>query len=139
MAVEPARIITGRVTYADTGKAAPHALVGILIQGDDGTSTWAGDIETDDQGRFHFNPGSGPRYWFSAFPPEREPYLNVQQKLEWPKGAIEHSVNLALTRGVLVRGRVTDEGSGKPVAGGGSAITPTRILTCSRAPGIPGQ
>ncbi len=117
MAVEPARIITGRVTYADTGKAAPHALVGILIQGDDGTSTWAGDIETDDQGRFHFNPGSGPRYWFSAFPPEREPYLNVQQKLEWPKGAIEHSVNLALTRGVLVRGRVTDEGSGKPVAG----------------------
>ncbi len=117
MAVEPARIITGRVTYADTGRPAPHAVVDVSIQGDDGSSAWAGDAETDAEGRFRFNPGSGPRYYLSAFPPEREPYLNVQKKLEWPKGAIEHSVDLALTRGVLVRGRVTDEGSGKPVAG----------------------
>ncbi len=117
MALEPARILVGRVTYADTGKPAHHARVGISIQGDDGTSTWAGDIETDAEGRFRLNPGAGPRYWFTAFPPEREPYLNIQQKLEWPKGAIEHSVDLRLTRGVLVRGRVTEEGSGKPVAG----------------------
>ena len=118
MAVEPARIITGRVTYADTGQPAPHAVVDVSIQGDDGSSAWAGDIETDAQGRFRVNPGSGPRYFLSAFPPEREPYLNVEKKLEWPKGAIEHSVDLALTRGVLVRGRVTEEGSGKPDRGG---------------------
>ena len=117
MAVEPARIITGRVTYAGTGKPAPHAVVGISIQGDDGSSAWAGDIETDAHGRFRANPGSGHRYLFSAFPPEREPYLNVQKNLEWPRGAIEHSLDLVLPRGILVRGRVTEEGSGKPIAG----------------------
>ncbi len=116
MAVEPARIITGRVTYADTGKPAPHAVVGIMTHADQST-TYAGDIETDAQGRFRFNPGSGHRYNLTAFPPERQPYLNVDKNLEWPKGAIEHSVDLALPRGILVRGRVTEEGSGKPIAG----------------------
>jgi hypothetical protein len=117
MAVEPARIFSGRVTYADSGKPAPGSIVGISIQGDDGSSAWAGDIETDSQGRFRANPGSGHRYYLSAFPPEREPYLYLQKKLEWPGGAIEQSVDLSLPRGVLVRGRVIEEGSGKPIAG----------------------
>jgi hypothetical protein len=117
LAVEPARIITGRVTYADTGQPAARAVVGISIQGDDGSSAWADDIETDAQGRFRANPGSGHRYFFSAFPPERQPYLNVEKRLEWPKGAIEHCVDLALPRGVLVRGKITEQGSAKPIAG----------------------
>ena len=117
MAVEPARIFSGRVTYADTGEPAPHAVVGISIQGDDGSSTWAGDVETDSHGRFRANPGSGRRYFLSAFPPDREPYLYVGKRVEWPGGAIEHSVDLALPRGILVRGRITEEGSGKPIAG----------------------
>ncbi len=117
MAVEPARIINGRVTYADTGRTAHHAVVGISIQTDDGGSTWEGDVETDDQGRFHANSGSGHRYLLYAFPPEHGPYLNGGATLEWPKGAIEHSVELTLPRGVLIRGKVTEEGSDKPVAG----------------------
>ena len=72
---------------------------------------------SDAHGRFRVNPGSAHRYLFSAFPPEREPYLNVQKNLEWPRGAIEHSLDLVLPRGILVRGRVTEEGSGKPIAG----------------------
>ena len=86
MAVEPARIVSGRVTYADSGKPAPHAVVGISIQRDDGGSFWAGDFETDAEGRFHANPGSGHRYLLSSFPPEREPYLNVGKNLDWPQG-----------------------------------------------------
>ena len=117
MAVEPARIITGRVTYAGTGQPAPHAVVDISISRDDGSSAWADDVETDGQGRFRINPGAARRYFLLAFPPERKPYLNVQKILEWPKGAIEHSLDLVLPRGVLVRGRVTEVGSGKPVAG----------------------
>jgi RNA polymerase sigma factor (sigma-70 family) len=130
MAVEPARIFSGRVTYADSGKPAPHALVDISIQGDDGSSFWAGDFETDSHGRFRANPGSGRRYFLSAFPPEREPYLNVEKRAEWPGGAIEHSIDLALPRGILVRGRVTEEGSGKPIAGArlGYVSNPDRDL-----------
>jgi protocatechuate 3,4-dioxygenase beta subunit len=116
LAVEPARIITGRVTDADTGQPVPHAVVDISAQRDNG-SAWAGDFETDDQGRFRANPGAADRFFVTVFSPEREPYLSVEKRLEWPKGAIEHSVDMALPRGVLVRGKVVEEGSGKPIAG----------------------
>ncbi len=36
--------------------------------------------------------------------------------LAWPKGATEQAVDLALPRGVLIRGKVTEEGTGQPVA-----------------------
>src|SRR5262249_44422290 len=35
----------------------------------------------------------------------------------WPKGALEQVVDLALPRGARVRGRVVEEGTGRPVAG----------------------
>ncbi len=42
--------------------------------------------------------------------------MGAGQSFEWPKGAVKHSVDLALARGVVIRGRVTEEVSGKPVA-----------------------
>ena len=35
----------------------------------------------------------------------------------WPKGALEQTINISLPRGVLIHGRVTEEGSGNPVPG----------------------
>jgi RNA polymerase sigma factor (sigma-70 family) len=116
MAVEPARIITGRVTYADTGEPAPHARVEVEFQRDGG-SAWAGDFETDAQGRFRANPRVGPHYSVMVFAPESTPYLTASKRFAWPKGALEQTVDLALPRGVLVRGKVIEEGSGKPIAG----------------------
>ena len=53
---------------------------------------------------------------------------------EWPKGAVEQSVDLALPRGVVVRGKITEEGTGRPVAGSGRArhVVP-------RSPGLLGS
>ncbi len=116
MAVEPARVFTGRVTFADTGEPAPHARVEMETQRD-GSSGWAGDFETDGQGRFRANPGAALHYSVTAFAPDDAPYLSVSKDLEWEKGALEQSVNLALPRGVLVHGKVIEEGSGKPIAG----------------------
>src|SRR5262249_15215251 len=42
-----------------------------------------------------------------------EPYLSVQKRLEWPKGAARQVVDLTLPRGVEVRGKVTEAASGK--------------------------
>ncbi len=36
---------------------------------------------------------------------------------DWPKGALEQTLDIALPRGVPVRGKVTEAGSGRPVAG----------------------
>jgi hypothetical protein len=52
-----------------------------------------------------------------AYAPEGEPYLHVQKAFRWPKATLKHRVDLALPRGVLVRGQVTEKDSGKPVAG----------------------
>jgi hypothetical protein len=42
---------------------------------------------------------------------------------EWPKGAIEQSADIALPRGVVVRGKITEEGTGRPVAGAVVRVT----------------
>src|SRR5207244_11976343 len=44
-------------------------------------------------------------------------YLILRKVHEWPKGARKQQVDLALPRGVLVRGTVTEADSGKPLAG----------------------
>ena len=49
--------------------------------------------------------------------PHGEPYLGDYQAITWPKGAITHSTDLALQRGVLIRGKVTELTSHQPVAG----------------------
>ena len=49
-------------------------------------------------------------------PPPGQPYMAAAKNLHWPKGAVEQSVDVALLRGVVVRGKVTEAGSGAPVA-----------------------
>src|SRR4051794_10609408 len=52
-----------------------------------------------------------------AFPPEGEPYPGRELEFAWPKGAVRKEVDLSLPRGVLLRGKVAEEGTGRPVAG----------------------
>ncbi len=115
MALAPAQIITGRVTYADTGRPVARGRIEVGAIRKNGTNFMG--FATDGTGQFRVNPSPGDRYRISASPPDGQPYLTAGTTyFEWPKGAVEHSVNLALPRGVMVRGSVTEEGSGKPVA-----------------------
>jgi len=117
LAMEPAKIITGRVTYADTGKPVPHASLEIIAYRRN--AGYSNPFETDAEGRFRANPLSTDRYRVSAYAPEGQPYhLSGWTKIfAWTKGALEHRVDLALPRGTVIRGKVTEEASGKPVAG----------------------
>ncbi len=99
IALEPARIITGRVTCADTGRPVPHALIafGVLR------------YQADDQGRFRVAaPAVGARlgrFNLRAQSPDGSPYLIASKQGEWPRGVGPSMVgsDLALTRGVVVR------------------------------------
>ena len=75
-------------------------------------------FEADAEGRFRVNPLSADRYSITVSAPSGQPYLTASTKIfDWPKGAVEHRIDLALPRGVVIRGKVVEEGSGKPVAG----------------------
>jgi RNA polymerase sigma factor (sigma-70 family) len=127
MALAPAQIITGRVTYADTGKPVAHARLEVGASKEGGTLPNDG-FETDAEGRFRVTPSPGDFYTVEAYPPDGKPYQSARRGFDWPKGAVEHSVDLALPRGVVIRGKVTEEGSGKPVSG-------ARVWFVGRRPG----
>jgi RNA polymerase sigma factor (sigma-70 family) len=114
--MEPAKVFLGRATYADTRKPVPHAAIEIVaFHGGPGYSSY---FETDGDGRFRANPFSTDRYQFTLTAPADEPYLNAATPIfTWTKGAVERRIDIALHRGVLIHGKVTEEGSGRPVAG----------------------
>jgi RNA polymerase sigma factor (sigma-70 family) len=119
VALQPARTITGRVTYADTG--GPAVNIRVAIMGFDQLRRGVGGAPiyttTDRDGKYQSHPRGGAQGTVSAFAPHGEPYLSDSQLVQWPKGAITHSIDLALKRGVLIRGKVTELLSHQPVAG----------------------
>jgi RNA polymerase sigma factor (sigma-70 family) len=124
-AMEPARIIFGRVTYADTRKPVPHAAIEIVaFRGGPG---YESEFAADAEGNFRTNPFSADRYNVAGYAPEGQPYLNATTGfIEWTKGTIEHRVDLVLRRGPVIRGKVIEEGSGRPVVGAGLRFTGRR-------------
>ncbi len=117
MALQPPRIISGRVTYADTGKPVPHASIFVGAEAAGQRLLRSTRLQADDEGRFRANPSPGDRFRVGATPPAGQPYMSVNKTFDWPKGAVEHPVDLVLSRGMLIHGKVTERGSIKPVAG----------------------
>jgi RNA polymerase sigma factor (sigma-70 family) len=114
LALEPARIVAGRITYADTGKPVPRAKL-VVFRARDGGGDF---LETDDDGRYRANPGPSDSFIVRVLAPQGQPYLITQTDyFAWPKGAVEHRIDVVLPKGIMIRGKVTEEGSGKPIAG----------------------
>jgi protocatechuate 3,4-dioxygenase beta subunit len=117
----PAQVLEGRVVYEDTGRPA----VGATVDG----------APTDERGRFRLPVSAEGRFGVMATPPEGQPYLTVARSFEWPKGAVRHAVKINLPRGVLVRGKVTEAGSGKPASGAAVQFYPRRGADSKVPPG----
>ena len=116
-ALQPARIFTGRVTYADTGKPVPEARIQIAAGGAGQRGFRTIPFQANADGRFRANPLPGDLFAIAAIPPAGDQHLAISRRIAWPKGATEQSVDLALPRGVPIRGTVTEEGSKAPIAG----------------------
>ena len=117
LTLAPAKILSGRVIYADTRKPVPGSVVNIAASEEQFGSMQTTEFRADDEGRFRANPSPGNYFRVTAYAPPDMPYLNIQKALAWPVGAAEQTVDLELPRGVLVPGKVTEGESGKPVAG----------------------
>jgi RNA polymerase sigma factor (sigma-70 family) len=118
----PPHRITGRVVTADTGKPVAGAWVGVVSLHD--YLGHSADVKTDADGRFSVNSYPGESYRVDIHPRPGEPYLPATRSADWPKGAVKEEVNVKVPRGVVVRGKVVEEGSGKPVVSAGVAFVP---------------
>jgi RNA polymerase sigma factor (sigma-70 family) len=114
LVLPPGQVVEGRILYADTRKPVPHARLMIV-------SPYIIDDQTDADGRFRISIFSGQ---FSkgdvgvhAYAPDGEPYLPASQGVHFDKGVVRREVEIALPRGVLLRGKITEAETGKPVAG----------------------
>ena len=111
------KLIEGRVTYADTGKPVPHAVLNVAASEREFGSMYTTKFLADAEGRFRLNPSNGNYFRVSAYAPPGEPYVVPQRAIDWPAGAATQTLDLALPRGELIVGTVTEEGTGRPVAG----------------------
>ncbi len=123
LTAEPGRRIVGRVTYADTGRPVPHAVISVdQIR-----------YEADGEGRFRIPviatlPALAvDRYTIQAQSPDPGPYLIAWKQGQWPKGGVEQSVDLALPRGTLLHGKVAEADTGRPIAGAVVEVMPAAI------------
>jgi RNA polymerase sigma factor (sigma-70 family) len=115
LSLAPAQRIEGRVVYADTGKPAAGAHVNLsAFRGNIGKDLAA---VADAQGRFSVNLYPGTFFQVRVGPQAGQPYLSVQKRVNWPKGATRQTVDFELPRGVEIRGKVIETPAGKPRAG----------------------
>jgi hypothetical protein len=117
--LEGPKVVEGRVTFADTGKPAPRARLAVtgLTREMNKPTFEHGTVrgQTDDKGRFRILSFPGNTVHISAHAPAGTPYLDADKDLTWPKGAVTQQVQISLPRGGLVRGKVTEAASGKPM------------------------
>ncbi len=116
LALQSARIIEGRVVAADTGQPIPGAVISIGAGHNRFGGLGVTRFRADDRGRFTANPAPGEFFLVHAFAPEGQPYLVPQVELTWTKGAVKTALNVPVPRGVLIRGKITEAGTNRPLA-----------------------
>jgi RNA polymerase sigma factor (sigma-70 family) len=113
----PERTIIGVVRDKDTGKP----VAGVRVQSEQfAGKTRGGDSSvsavSDNHGQYRLvGMPNGSGNIIKAAPTAGQPYLQCERKVEDEAGLGPTTVNFALTRGVLVKGRVLDRVTGKPV------------------------
>src|SRR5207237_1132526 len=111
-ALEPAAIVEGRALAADTGRPIPRAIVSVGSSLHFFFSGAGPHFPADAQGRFTAYVKPGQYFSVRAYPPEGQPYLIPEHRFEWTKGAVKTVMDITLPRGVLIRGKVIEEGTG---------------------------
>ena len=133
----PAQLFTGTVRFEDSGDPAPKARLTIWASQQNSGSMAAVAGKADDQGKYKINPNPGVRFGVTAYPPDGAPYLVRQvQPIAWQSGDRSREVDVKLSRGVLVRGKVLEQGSDAPIAGASIQYIPETANNPNKPAGV---
>ena len=66
-------------------------------------------------GPIHGERCAGSVLQHAGLSPEGQPYLIPEHRFEWDKGGVKRAMDIVLPRGVLIRGKVIDKVSGRPL------------------------
>ena len=116
-----AHIVEGQVTLGKNGLPAVGARIETRTMSEKlgyGMTLGNDEVRTDKDGRYRIDAAPGASIVLKALPPAAggDGYL-LRGHLVVPGDSISSHVDFALPKGVLVRGRVTEAGTGLPVAG----------------------
>jgi hypothetical protein len=114
----PAQVFEGVVRYADTNEPAPNARLTIWASQQERSGSMISVAgKADAQGRYRINPMSGVRFGITAYPPQGTPYLIRELRdIKHNEQSYVKQVDIALPRGVLVRGHIVESAAKTPVA-----------------------
>ncbi len=118
--VAPPAVVEGRAVCEDTGKPMANATLDVFTsnKSEEGYITSTGEVtgRTDAQGHFKVSAAPGSTGFIMVHPPQGQPYLVTTKSFDWPKGAVRQEMEVKLSRGVMLYGKVTEAATGKPVA-----------------------
>jgi hypothetical protein len=123
-ALRPARIFEGRVLAADTGAPVPNAMISIAASESQFGSMLNTRFRADAQGHYTANPTAGEFFRVYAYAPEGQPYLVPEVEVPWTKGAVKKALDIRVPRGVVIRGKVAEAGTNRPLAGASIQFIP---------------
>jgi RNA polymerase sigma factor (sigma-70 family) len=109
LALPPGQVVEGRVVYDDTGEPVPRAKMMIA-------NPYL-ETEADGQGRFRVSLFPAQEIGIRAYPPAGTPYVPGWKDVGFARGVVKQEAEVRLPRAVLIRGKITEAGTGKPVAG----------------------
>jgi beta-lactamase regulating signal transducer with metallopeptidase domain len=121
LALGRAHVVEGQVTLGKDGPPAVAARIESRTMSEKHGIGWtlgADNVTTDQEGRYRIEAAPGASIVLKVFPPRdgADAYL-VRGALVVPGDPVASRVDFALPKGVLVRGRVVEAGTGNAVAG----------------------
>ncbi len=122
----PSQPIRGVIRDKDTGRPIAGVLLrGGVYKGRSSITAEGVEATSDAQGRYRLTGlNKGPAYRLFANPKEGQPYARAAFRVPADSPALEPvTFDIALKRAILVRGRVTDKATGRPVTGSVSAYS----------------
>lgn len=127
LAVAPPHLLEGRVTFGDSGQPAAGARLHVIGYQTPMTIQSFDRIEgrTGPDGRFRISASVAHHYGIVVDPPAGSPYFLRSLTPDATEGA-RQEIDVTLERRILVRGRIHESNSGRPVAGAVVVYRPKR-------------